>query len=374
MPPEQYVQWVHQEIRGRHQLWSENEIQTLYFGGGTPSLISPELIVSIYRELANVGFRFLPESEITIEINPATIDESKLAIYREAGVNRFSVGAQSFNDELLKTCGRRHSAQDTRNTLALLQKYNLNYSFDLLFALPGQTLTDLERDLEEVISFAPPHLSAYCLTVPEGHPMNRGRAPEAEQIDMFHLIESNLAKVQLLKYEISNFARPGFESKHNQVYWSDQNFWGLGLSSHSYWQNGGSHGIRFWNSKNFSEYGDQVRVNPLLKWTDLPSTQWEALTLHESLTDFCHMFLRTQRGLSKNALHKKYGNEISQAVENRLHRLCLDGLLEFSQGSYRLTPKGELISNKVFEELTFLASDDFRGTLTASLSGPYCAV
>ena len=192
MAPEKYVGWVVQEIRRRHSFWPTHEIETLYFGGGTPSLLAPELIVTICRELANVGFAFTADCEITLEINPATLSEAKLDAYMHAGFNRFSVGAQTFNDALLKMCGRRHSAADTRETLRLLRKFQLNYSFDLLFALPGQTLNDVKLDLDEVTSFAPPHLSAYCLTVPETHPMSLGRPPEDEQIEMFEAIETHL--------------------------------------------------------------------------------------------------------------------------------------------------------------------------------------
>src|SRR5205807_2377989 len=133
LPADQYVGQVLQEIRNRHSLWPISEIATLYFGGGTPSLLSPEHIVAICRELANSGFKFLPASETTIEINPATLTEEKLNAYLQAGFNRFSVGAQTFDDALLKLCGRKHSAADTRETLQLLKKYSLNYSFDLLF-------------------------------------------------------------------------------------------------------------------------------------------------------------------------------------------------------------------------------------------------
>ena len=211
LPPAEYVELVRREIRGRHSFWSEREISTLYFGGGTPSLLEPELIVAIRDELAKAGFVFRTDAEVTIEINPATISPGKLDVYRAAGINRYSVGAQTFDDNLLKLCGRRHSADDTRATLELLRRHDLNYSFDLLFALPGQTEAGLARDLDEVVDFAPPHLSAYCLTVPEGHPMARGRAPEDDQARMFDLIERRLAAIDLRKYEISNFARPGFE-------------------------------------------------------------------------------------------------------------------------------------------------------------------
>ncbi len=374
MAPEKYVGWVVQEIRRRHSFWPTHEIETLYFGGGTPSLLAPELIVTICRELANVGFAFTADCEITLEINPATLSEAKLDAYMHAGFNRFSVGAQTFNDALLKMCGRRHSAADTRETLRLLRKFQLNYSFDLLFALPGQTLNDVKLDLDEVTSFAPPHLSAYCLTVPETHPMSLGRPPEDEQIEMFEAIETHLHLDGLEKYEISNFARPGLESRHNLAYWRDRSYWGLGLSSHSYDQTHGDFGMRFWNSKALPEYGDQCIKSGLEFSEVLPATQREALLEHESLTDFCHMFLRTLSGLSEEALRKKFRPEAIACVLTRLEPLVASELLSAGAGAFCLTPKGQLISNKVFEELTFLKGDLPQGGLTPAVSNSYCSV
>ncbi len=246
LPPAKYVGQVQEEIRNRRDLWKTKEIKTLYFGGGTPSLVDPKHIVSLKNELSNAGFTFQKNFEGTIEINPATITRQKLETYLEAGINRFSVGAQTFDDQLLAMCGRKHSAEDTRETLKLLREYDLNYSFDLLFALPGQTLAGLQKDLNEVATFDPPHLSAYCLTVPEGHAMSVGRPPEGEQVEMFSTIETSLAKLGLRKYEISNFAKPGYESRHNLAYWNDSAYWGIGLSSHSY--NPEGFGSRFWNT------------------------------------------------------------------------------------------------------------------------------
>lgn len=374
LPPENYTQWVLNEIKNRHSLWPTREIQTLYFGGGTPSLIAPELILSISQELANAGFKYRPDAEITIEINPATITPQKLESYLKGGINRFSVGAQSFNDDLLKLCGRKHSAEDTRETLRLLRRNNLNYSFDLLFALPGQSTLDLSRDLDEVSEFAPPHLSAYCLTVPESHPMSLGRPPENEQIGMFALIENRLKQQGLLKYEISNFAKPGFESRHNGFYWNDQSYWGIGLSSHSYQREWGENGLRFWNPKNLREYEQQVGVRGEDFHRLLPPNQSEPLLLHESATDFAHMFLRTMKGLPEDALQKRFPQSLVQQFKLRLKNLTQQGLVEYQNAHWSLTSSGQLVSNKVFEELTFLAADLHPETLTPPSTNSYCSV
>lgn len=373
LPPERYVAQVLQEIRLRRKLWSRHdELATLYFGGGTPSLIEPDLIVAICRELANCGFRFQDQAEITIEINPATLSQRSLDTYLRAGINRFSVGAQTFNDDLLTKCGRRHTAEDTRATLKLLQ--GRNYSFDLLFALPGQTTQDLARDLDEVSAFSPPHLSAYCLTVPSGHPMALGRPPEDKQVQMFHQIESHLQADGLEKYEISNFAKRGLHSRHNSVYWNDNSYWGIGLSSHSYDRDAGAFGMRFWNPKSTAEYARQATHEAASFSALLPEEQWELLKEHESLTDFCHMFLRTSVGLPKDALQKKFSPLAINQAKGRLERLRAMGLLHHVEGFWRLSQQGQLVSNKVFEELTFLAHDLGSERLTGSKADTYCSV
>lgn len=349
LPPEKYVDQLLTEIRSRHSRWIEREVKTIYFGGGTPSLLPSGLIISILEELANAGFRWGSSSEVTIEINPATMDERKLEDYLKGGINRFSVGAQTFNDAHLRACGRKHTAEETRTTLRILQKYSLNYSFDLLFALPNQSLCELKQDLDEVGRFAPPHLSAYCLTVPEGHPMSRGRAPEEEQVAMFGMIDSNLKEIELKKYEISNFAKPGFESRHNMVYWSDESYWGIGLSAHSYDPWSGLYGERFWNTKDLGVYAQQCA------FTELPESQRERLLEHEAMTDLCHMFLRTRRGLPKAAL-RKFQAPSSAKILEELEKLVQDGYTTQSEHGFSLSPKGELVSNHVFERLTFLPS------------------
>ena len=361
LPPVRYVDQVRQEINGRQHLWSDRQIQTLYFGGGTPSLVDPELIVNLCGQLANVGFTKTSDFESTIEINPATINRAKLETYLRAGINRFSVGAQTFDDDLLKMCGRKHTANDTRETLRLLAEYKLNYSFDLLFALPGQTLAGLRKDLNEVAQFEPPHLSAYCLTVPEGHAMSTGRPPEGEQVEMFALIESRLAQMGLFKYEISNFAKPGAQSKHNQSYWNDSAYWGIGLSSHSYAPHLGPFGTRFWNPKSLKEYAKQVSPK-FTAWTDLPAESLEGLQEHEALTDFCHMHLRMMTGLPEAALRQKFRASTLLRVWPILRQLTERGLLENVNSHWRLTGPGQLISNKVFQDLTFL------GGLTAQVA------
>lgn len=363
--PKSYFADLIQEIRNRHHLWPTRSLRSIYFGGGTPSLVDPEFIISVLEEFANLGFAFLDDRihpsihppEVTIEINPATVSEKNLDLYLKAGINRFSVGAQTFSDRLLKMAGRKHSAEETRDTLRLLKSRNLNYSFDLLFALPQQSLEDLERDLAEISEWNPPHLSTYCLTVPEGHPMSYNRPHEEVQIQMFDRIEAELDVLGLQKYEISNFAKPGFESSHNLAYWHDHPFWGVGLSSHSYDPALGPYGSRFWNSKSIKAYTQAVHKTGA-NWNEvLENDQIEMLLKNEAMTDLCHMFLRTRKGLPAAALQKFQPNEAQSILRKRLNALVEDKLLMFKNGHWSLTRESEIRSNLVFEKLTFLKND-----------------
>jgi oxygen-independent coproporphyrinogen-3 oxidase len=188
--------------------------------------------------------------------------------------------------------------------------------------------------------------------------MAEGRAPEGEQIAMFDEIENQLAEIGVLKYEISNFARPGFESRHNMAYWSDADYWGVGLSSHSYFRDPHP-GVRFWNPKDFPNYQTQLQrqLTPAEPaYMALPSRQIERLAVHEALTDFCHIFLRTRRGLHFDQLTDRFG-KWARLVQDKIPKLAADGLLTQTPEGVRLTKEGEVLSNRVFAELTFLYED-----------------
>lgn len=353
MAPKNYYKLLMQELQNRAQLIPHKKIQTVYFGGGTPSLFPAELIVSFLESLSKHGFTFTADSEITIEINPATIDQEKIKLYKSAGINRFSVGAQSFQERLLKICGREHSVKDTLKTLELLQQESINYSFDLLFALPTQTLKELEDDLAQLHQIKPPHVSAYCLTVPEGHPMSFNRPKDADQIAMFKMIEASLADLKIVPYEISNFAQKGYESKHNMAYWTDQNFWGLGLSAHSYIKDFSPYGTRFWNPKDFTVYENQTLKNSESIVSLLPSNQSESLKPWEALTDFCYTRLRLAQGLDLGAVQNKFGSRARSLVEERAQSEQIAPFLYKNVDSYALNFEGKMLSNKVFAEFLF---------------------
>ncbi len=355
---DKYTQLLLQEIQNRRAAFQENKIDTIYFGGGTPSLLPADDILTIVQGLNNSGFQIAHDAEITIEINPGTVDQKKLDLYRAAGVNRFSVGVQTFDDELLKKCGREHSADESRRTLKFLKENTINYSFDLLFGLPCQSDEILSQDLNEMMEFNPPHVSAYLLTIPEAHPMNRGRAPDENQAAMFERISATLEKNGWDHYEISNYAKSGFRSKHNSTYWNDQPYWGLGVSAHSYHPEWSANGTRFWNSPNIKAYIKQAQVPwaPEARAQHMPEDQIENLKLNEAMTDFLHTQLRKKEGVSLVALRSKFPSTV-KLILPRLERLVAQKQLVKNAENFSLEKNEKVRANQVFFELTFMPED-----------------
>lgn len=360
LPPDSYVKLLVEEMNQKRNYYTPQKLNTLYFGGGTPSLLEAESIVTVIRSLARHGFTIGPDSEVTIEINPATVSEDKLKTYLDNGINRFSVGAQTFDDRLLKMVKREHSAKQTFATLELLQKYDLNFSFDILFALPSQTLAGLKEDVDIAVKLGAKHLSPYCLTVPDGHPLSKGRPLEEEQVEMFDYISNALESNGFKQYEISNFAIPGYESQHNLLYWTDQPWWGLGLSAHSYSKQT-NWGSRYWNLSNINEYEKQINSSLgsvyISPEAHLPAEQVEELKLHQALTDFCHTSMRLMRGLSQDELAGKFESSIVREVSARMDLLIKHKLVSFAEKRWALTSQGIVLSNLVFERLAFLESE-----------------
>lgn len=372
-PPRDYISLLALELSSRNAAFSPfaTEVHSIYFGGGTPSLFSPQEILSVLDEIEKNGFKFrdrLGKLEITLEINPGTIDRDSLEHYISMGINRFSVGAQTFDEALLGVTGRKHSVRDTIETLDLLASRNVNYSFDLLFGLPGQTLAGVRKDVKEALKFSPSHLSAYNLTVPSGHPLNRGRATEDVQAEMFELIETELLHGGISRYEVSNFAKPGFESKHNLLYWTDQPYWGLGTGAHSYLPGNGpaDWGSRFWNPSTVRAYQKELQTAIGGEfWKSFPKERSERLAVNELLTDFSHTSLRRMHGLTSERLREKFGLimslELESLIEARLQPLIDRGLVTFENGKsgkqWRLSATGLPLADRVFETLTFLKDE-----------------
>ncbi len=347
-----------------YSLHKRRPVQTLYLGGGTPSLLPVELIQDLKDHLsAHLDLSDL--KEFTLECNPGTITKDSLSKLRDIGVNRLSIGAQTFHDPTLKLLGRKHSVQETIETLKIAQDSGINYTLDLMYALPGQTLEHFRSDISTALLFSPNHISLYYLTIPDFHFLSQNRPQEDEQIKMFDTLEEMLSREGIFRYEISNFSKPGFESQHNSLYWNDSEYLGLGLSAHSYIKNK-SFGVRFWNPRtypNYEGYVNKIHLEQENIFSFLPEKNIENLKLHEALTDFCHTSLRRMEGLNLELLTQKFPNQKPLVISILEDLIKNDLVFRRSPSHFALSNQGKRLTNLVFEKLTFLEGDVARRDL-----------
>jgi len=302
-------------------------LETIYFGGGTPSILSAELFTELAREL-------VPTQEFTLEVNPATVTPEKAAAWKAAGVSRISLGAQSFDAEMLRLLGRQHTPEDIPQTCTLLREHGFeNINIDLMFALPGQSEAKWEETLLAALACQPKHISAYALTYEEDTPffekLQRGewRQDETREIAMFERTRAVLGAAGLIDYEISNFAQPGFESQHNLAYWRGADYLGLGPSACSTID-----GMRWRNVPDTRAYVKRI--------TESESVREEKETLDAATRakERIMFGLRMREGVAL----LEFGPETS-----RLKELKENGIAFEHDGRVRLTPRGQLVADSV---------------------------
>ena len=352
IPERAYTDSLIQELNHYAELdaWRGRMIQSIFFGGGTPSTFHPANIGSILERVA-ARWGLLSDCEITLEANPGTVDSANFQGYRACGVNRISVGVQSFQPRLLKFLGRVHSADEAKKAIRVVQAAGFdNFSLDLIYANPSQTLTDLAADLETALSFQSPHLSAYNLTIEEGTPFHHefrsGRIKlltEEEEIAMAELIEQRLNNAGLHRYEISNYARPGFYSRHNANYWRGGDYLGLGAGAHSYKKMNASGvlGRRWSNEKNPGRYITNISE------TRVAVADSEDIDLAKAAGESMFLGLRMTEGVSSEIFRNRFGKtpvELYPQIST-----WRDGqLIEEEAGFLRLTSKGLMVANSIF--------------------------
>lgn len=354
IPEKQYTEALLHELDGygSRSEWRNQRAQSIFFGGGTPSTFESKSIGRILDRLA-ATFAIDADCEITLEANPGTIDQENFFGYREAGVNRISVGVQSFEPRLLKFLGRAHSGDDARKALCAVKQAGFaNFSFDLMYANPSQTLAELEADLDEALAFQSPHLSAYNLTFEEGTPFGyefrSGRMKpltEDEEIAMAELIERKLGQAGLARYEISNYARPGFRSRHNMNYWRCGDYLGLGAGAHSYNRlaNERASGQRWSNEKNPARYMAAIAES------GQAVVERETIETGKAAGEFMFLGLRMIEGISIEAFRARF-DKTPVELFSRIAS-WLDGELMEEQGGFlRLTGKGLMVANSIFVE------------------------
>jgi len=348
-PEDRYVDALCAELR--HYLsqapWQEQRVETIYFGGGTPSLFAPAAIARLLQLLATLC-DLAPDLEITLEADPASVTQDKLAAFHAVGINRLSFGIQSFQPALLKTLGRLHSAEDALRTLAWAREGGFtNLSLDLIFAVPGQTLPMLEDDLSRSLSYLPEHISLYNLTYEENTPFftmkRKGQllpVDEDDEVAMYGLIRERCTAKGYQHYEISNFARPGFSSRHNAKYWQGEDYLGLGAGAHSFSREP-AWGRRWSNEKNPKTY-----MNKALAGGDACSFT-ETLTRAQACGEFLFLRLRQLEGFSLALFAERFGQSLTDAFPHVVD-LCAERLLREESGKIKLTPQGLLVADTVF--------------------------
>jgi oxygen-independent coproporphyrinogen-3 oxidase len=315
-------------------------VDSLYFGGGTPSLLDP---TEIERIILSVRARFAisPDPEITLEANPGTVDEKRLPDFRAAGVNRLNLGIQSFDDDNLAFLGRIHTAAEASRAVEAARAAGFNnLGLDLIYGLPGQTTRDLRQEVEKAVAFQPEHLSCYLLTYENGTSLDQAREqghvvplPEKETAELFQANREFLDVLGYRQYEISNFARDDHHrSRHNCKYWNFTPYVGLGPAAHSFLEP-----VRYWNHRDLSTYLEDLEKGRL------PVRAKETLTPSQQMIEAVYLGLRQTRGIPIADFNQRFSVEFKTLFEAVLFDPLLDKLLELDADFCRLTPEGMLV-------------------------------
>ena len=343
---EKYVQALIKEIKEWKRQNKDIVIDTIYIGGGTPSYLESENIVKILDELKEQTF---PNAQITIEVNPGTVTTQKLEDYKNAGVNRLSIGLQSTKDELLKLIGRIHNFDEFLNTYKQARKVGFeNINIDLMIGLPTQTIQDIKETLKTVTELKPEHVSVYSLIVEEGTPIDNQieqgelELPNEEMERNMYWYVKNFLELQGFKqYEISNFSKPGAESIHNMNCWEQREYKGFGVAAHSYVDK-----VRFSNTESLEQYIKNIENNDFEKNITIQEKQTEI----EEKNEYMLLGLRKIEGVSIQEFKNKFVDNPIFLFKEELQRLTFEGLIIINSDRIQLTNKGLDLANLVWEE------------------------
>lgn len=329
---EPYINALIKEIKNRY---NKEKLKTLYLGGGTPSLLEPQDIEKLI-----FLFDFEKEPEITIEINPETITKDKMRGFALSGINRVSLGVQTFDDNVLNIIGRKHNKKDVIKAVETIKNSNIkNISIDLIYGLPTQTLKMFDDDIKKALSLEVQHISSYGLKIEEesffGKNPPKNLPDDEKQAEMFLHLCSTLKSNNFEHYEISNFSKIGFNSQHNSAYWRNKNYYGFGLNASGYENN-----IRYRNTSIFEEYIQ----NPFIKEEETE------LSTQEIKEEEIFLALRLKDGININDFDKKYQTNFKKDYEKIIKKYSKLGLLEIRNEHCKLTENGILLSNDIMSE------------------------
>lgn len=338
-----YVAALEREIALYAPLCRGEALGSIYLGGGTPTLLPAELLSRVLAACRR-HFLWAEDIEITVEANPGTLSPEKLNALKEAGANRLSIGAQSFHQDELELLGRAHQVAETEAAYDAARAAGFeNINLDLIYALPGQTLSRWQENLRRALLLSPEHLSVYGLSLEEGTPLALDAAAgkivpcgEKEQVAMWKETAAATAAAGYGRYEISNYARPGRECRHNICYWENRPYLGLGAGAHGFWKR-----VRYANE------ADVCRYVELLEQGRFPRALEEHQTPEQERTDTVIMGLRLTRGLSRRKFAERFGCSFEELYGDELAALIDEGLMEMSEEAVYLTERGRLLANYV---------------------------
>ncbi|MCJ8006888.1 radical SAM family heme chaperone HemW [Lederbergia wuyishanensis] len=343
-PVDEYVQSLIKEFEIVNNETPIQQIETIFVGGGTPTALNEQQLETLCKGIRS----YLPfsDGEFTFEANPGDLSTEKLKILAEYGVNRISFGVQSFNDELLAKIGRSHRVKDVYSSLEKAAQCGFtNISIDLIYALPGQTLDDFNATLKEAIALKLPHYSSYSLIVEPKtvfyNLMRKGKLSlpnEDVEAEMYKLLMAEMEKNGLDQYEISNFSKPGFESKHNLVYWNNEEYFGFGAGAHGYIND-----IRYSNAGPLKKY--MVPISEGKR----PIFDQNKITKKEKMEEEMFLGLRKIKGVQISHFYKKYNEDVMEIFKKPIHEMMNRGLLTVNDGYLLLTNRGKLLGNEVFQ-------------------------
>ncbi len=343
----EYVDAMIQEIHAYREAAEDYEVKTIFLGGGTPSLLEKELVERLFHELYSV-WRAAPETEITIEANPGTLSREKLIGYHMIGINRLSLGLQSTIAQELATIGRIHNYEQFLANYYLAREAGFdNINIDIMSALPGQTLISYGKTLERILKLQPEHISSYSLILEEGTDFWENaeieRALPSEQTEriMYHYTKKCLQNAGYERYEISNYAKPGYACLHNQVYWTGGEYLGLGLGAASYWK-----GARFSNTPDMEEYMEncsRARITENRK-------EIVTATQKSQMEEYMFLGLRMIRGVSIREFERRFGIPMNRIYGTVIRSYIGQGLLKIEQDRLMLTERGIDVSNSVMAD------------------------
>lgn len=343
---QELVSAIQKEIKIQKDFFSDCKIETIYFGGGTPSLLEQQEVANILNEI-HTTFSVIPDAEITLEANPDDIHKQKLLDWKQSGINRLSIGVQSFFEEDLRWMNRAHSSAQAISSLEEAKKYFDNITADLIYGIPGLTNERWKQNVDRMIDFQIPHLSCYALTVEPKTPLDKlirqhkkENTNSDSQAEQFLLLLQWLEQAGYEHYEISNFAKPNFRSRHNSSYWQGKKYLGIGPAAHSY--NGST---RQWNIANNTQYISSIneRVIPFEK---------EILTITQQLNEYIMTSLRTKEGISLELLQNKYAiSQIEFLI--KAEKQIKAGLVQQQSKYLILTRDGKLLADGIAAELFY---------------------